>query len=61
MLWRRLTTAWKYLTIELYEDISHHGFRISNNGPEIPEEDMSCIFEPGFTTILKAVTVWAYQ
>lgn len=40
----------KYLTIEFYEDISHHGFRISNNGPEIPEEDMSCIFEPGFTT-----------
>ena len=40
----------KFLKIELFEDIRHHGFRICNNGPEIPKDHMNRIFEPGFTT-----------
>jgi len=40
----------KILKIELFESIRHHGFRITNNGPAIPQEIRRKIFEPGFTT-----------
>jgi sensor histidine kinase regulating citrate/malate metabolism len=41
---------YKYIQIDLYEDIKAHYFCIKNNGPEIPEENKHKIFEPGFTT-----------
>ncbi len=41
---------YKYIQIDLYEDIKSYYFCIKNNGPEIPEENKRKIFEPGFTT-----------
>lgn len=41
---------YKYIQIDLYEDIKAYYFCIKNNGPEIPEENKHKIFEPGFTT-----------
>lgn len=38
------------LTIEIFEDLRRHGFRISNNGPAIPPELWKRIFDAGFTT-----------
>ena len=38
------------LEIELYEDLKSYGFKVSNNGPPIPEELFERIFEAGFTT-----------
>lgn len=40
----------RVLKIEIFEDIRYHGFRIYNNGPEIPHSQIDRIFEPGFTT-----------
>jgi len=40
--------AW--LIIELFEDIHSFRFKISNNGPIIPQENWDKIFETGFTT-----------
>jgi two-component system sensor histidine kinase AgrC len=40
----------RVLKIEIFEDIRYHGFRIYNNGPEIPSSHITRIFEPGFTT-----------
>ena len=40
----------KRLHIELFENVRGYVFRITNNGPEIPEELRERIFEPGFTT-----------
>ena len=41
---------YKYIQIDLYEDIKAYYFSIKNNGPKIPEENKHKIFEPGFTT-----------
>ena len=40
----------KTMDIELFEDLKGYGFRISNNGPAIPEVIMDKIFQSGFTT-----------
>jgi len=39
-----------WLIIELFEDIHSFRFKISNNGPVIPQENWDKIFETGFTT-----------
>lgn len=38
------------MKVELYEDLKSYGFRVTNNGPEIPESIRSRIFMTGFTT-----------
>jgi len=40
----------KIIDIELFEDLKGYGFRISNNGPIIPENVIDKIFQSGFTT-----------
>jgi len=40
----------RWLSIEIFEDIHSYKFRISNNGPVIPQELWNKIFEAGFTT-----------
>lgn len=40
----------KMLQIDIFEDVKSFGFRISNNGPQIPKIHLNKIFEPGFTT-----------
>lgn len=40
----------KFLTIEIYEDLIGHIFKITNNGEKIPKEITHKIFEAGFTT-----------
>ena len=40
----------RWMTIEIFEDIHSYKFRISNNGPVIPQELWDRIFETGFTT-----------
>jgi sensor histidine kinase regulating citrate/malate metabolism len=40
----------KCIRIELFEDLKAYGFRIINNGPEIPEDIRGRIFDAGFTT-----------
>lgn len=40
----------RYIIIDLYEDLRKYGFRIINNGPEIPGELHEKIFTPGFST-----------
>lgn len=40
----------KKITVELFEDLRNYGFRVSNNGPEIPPQQRASIFTPGFTT-----------
>lgn len=40
----------KCIQIELFEDLKKYGFRVINNGPEIPEEIKEKIFNPGFST-----------
>ncbi|MCL2365995.1 MAG: Spo0B domain-containing protein [Oscillospiraceae bacterium] len=40
----------RLLIIELFEDIHSFKFKISNNGPIIPQERWDQIFETGFTT-----------
>lgn len=40
----------KFIQIELFEDLKKYGFRVINNGPEIPEEIKEKIFAPGFST-----------
>lgn len=39
-----------HMKVELYEDIRSYGFRVSNNGPEIPPLNKMLIFNTGFTT-----------
>ena len=39
-----------HMTVELYEDIKSYGFRVTNNGPMIPESVQARIFLTGFTT-----------
>lgn len=41
---------YRELCIEIYEDLKSYGFRIRNNGPAIPKEIQTKIFETGFTT-----------
>ena len=38
------------MKVELYEDLKHYGFRISNNGPQITDNVIGRIFSIGFTT-----------
>lgn len=38
------------MKVEIFEDLKQYGFRISNNGPEIPESIQAHIFQTGFTT-----------
>jgi sensor histidine kinase regulating citrate/malate metabolism len=40
----------RYILIELFEDLKKYGFRVINNGPEIPEELLEKIFDVGFST-----------
>lgn len=40
----------RYIFIELFEDLKKYGFRVINNGPEIPEELLERIFDVGFST-----------
>jgi Signal transduction histidine kinase regulating citrate/malate metabolism len=40
----------KFIEIELYEDIKSYCFKIKDNGPGIPNENINKIFEAGFTT-----------
>lgn len=40
----------KLLGIELFEDLKNYCFRISDNGPMIPDNIINRIFEAGFTT-----------
>jgi two-component system, LytTR family, sensor histidine kinase AgrC len=40
----------KYLKVNIYEDIKNYRFSVANNGPQISEEVLKRIFEPGFTT-----------
>ena len=44
----------RYMTVELFEDIHAYRFKISNNGPVIPQELWDKIFETGFTTRVRA-------
>ena len=41
------------LIIEIFEDIHSFKFKISNNGPVIPQEHWDRIFETGFTTKIR--------
>lgn len=38
------------ITVSLFEDLKNYGFRVANNGPEIPPAQRATIFAPGFTT-----------
>ncbi|MCY6957243.1 sensor histidine kinase [Clostridium brassicae] len=40
----------RLLQVELYEDVKMYRFRIKNNGPEIPKDIRSKLFDVGFTT-----------
>jgi sensor histidine kinase regulating citrate/malate metabolism len=40
----------KVLSIALYEDLTQYRFRIQNNGPAIPADQLEKIFEAGFST-----------
>ncbi|NMM64821.1 GHKL domain-containing protein [Clostridium sp. P21] len=40
----------RIIQIELFEDLKVYGFKIKNNGPEIPKELMKKIFKAGVTT-----------
>lgn len=40
----------RYILIELFEDLRGYGFRVINNGPEIPRELHEKIFIAGFST-----------
>jgi len=40
----------RFLHVEIFEDIHSYKFKISNNGPVIPQELWDKIFETGFTT-----------
>ncbi len=40
----------RIIKIELFEDLKLYGFKIKNNGPEIPKELMKKIFKTGVTT-----------
>lgn len=40
----------RHILIELFEDLKKYGFRVVNNGPEIPEELLEKIFSAGFST-----------
>jgi sensor histidine kinase regulating citrate/malate metabolism len=40
----------KTITAEFFEDLKGYNFRIKNNGAPIPVENLSKIFEPGYTT-----------
>ena len=39
-----------HIDVELNEDVHSYGFRICNNGPEVPKDLRETIFETGFTT-----------
>jgi two-component system, LytTR family, sensor histidine kinase AgrC len=38
------------IELYIYEDLKSYSFKIKNNGPAIPENALTKIFEPGFTT-----------
>lgn len=40
----------KIIEIDIFEDLTYYGFKIRNNGPSIPSEILSRIFEAGFST-----------
>ncbi len=40
----------KLLKIELYEDLKHYLFKVTDNGEPIPDNHLGRIFESGFTT-----------
>ena len=47
------TDSQQILIIEIFEDIHSYKFKISNNGPIIPQELWDKIFETGFTTKMR--------
>lgn len=38
------------ITIDIYEDLKQYGFKIKDNGSQIPQDIIDKIFESGFTT-----------
>jgi sensor histidine kinase regulating citrate/malate metabolism len=40
----------KIIEVHIFEDLTAYGFKIRNNGPSVPSEILSKIFEAGFTT-----------
>lgn len=38
------------ITIDIFEDLKQYGFKIKDNGPQIPQDIIDKIFESGFTT-----------
>lgn len=40
----------RIIEINIFQDLKNYGFRIKNNGPEIPKQIREKIFEAGFTT-----------
>lgn len=40
----------KYITIDIFEDFKSFGFKVTNNGPQIPSSILNKIFDAGFTT-----------
>lgn len=40
----------KRIIVSLFEDLKHYGFKVMNNGAEIPSAQRATIFLPGFTT-----------
>ncbi len=49
-----------HIDVELYEDVHSYGFRIFNNGPEVPKNLRETIFETGFTTKLTGTGMGLY-
>lgn len=43
-------SQYKYIMIEIFENMRNYGFKISNNGPQIPIEIINKIFIGGFST-----------
>jgi two-component system, LytTR family, sensor histidine kinase AgrC len=43
-------SQYKYIRIEIFENMRNYGFKISNNGPQIPIEIINKIFIGGFST-----------
>lgn len=43
-------SQYKYILVEIFENMRNYGFKISNNGPQIPLEIINKIFIGGFST-----------
>ncbi len=47
---RGLDKEFREIFVDIYSDVDHYFFNVSNKGPKIPEEIKSKIFNQGFTT-----------